>query len=162
MVFTKALLSISSSWKVNPNVGSGEDGLDLRSTGRRSVKGLIDNSNWLAGTIFFFRKGLYIINSLKILDIQGSIFHGQFIHDLIKSNMGGQLDYVGINIIVEQILGGMWIISKEDSFGYMILQLLFSLYRGLHIDTTSKGTRVGEVLLLGCSFLNWIVDCIRF
>ena len=49
-----------------------------------------------------------------MLDIQGSIFHGKYIHALIKSNMGVQLDSVGINIIVEHIVGGMCIISKED------------------------------------------------
>ena len=52
MVFTKALLSRSSSRKVKPNVGSVEDGVDLRSTGRRYVKGLIYNSNWMSGTKF--------------------------------------------------------------------------------------------------------------
>ena len=38
MVFTKALLSRSSSRKVKPNVGAVEYGVYLRSTGRRSVK----------------------------------------------------------------------------------------------------------------------------
>ena len=41
MVFTTALLSRSSSRKVKPKVGSVEYGMYLRSTGRRSVKGLI-------------------------------------------------------------------------------------------------------------------------
>ena len=45
MVFTKALLSRSSSRKVNPKVGSVEYEVYLRSTGRRYVKGLIYNSN---------------------------------------------------------------------------------------------------------------------
>ena len=52
MVFTKALLSRSSSRKVKPNVGAVEYGVYLRSTGRRSVKGLIYNSNLMTGKKF--------------------------------------------------------------------------------------------------------------
>ena len=55
----------------------------------------------------------------------------------------------------------MWIISKEDSFGYMVLKLGFYFYRGLHIDKISKGLKGVEVLLLVCSFLNKISNCIR-
>ena len=84
---------------------------------------------------------------MKMLDIQGSICHGKVIHDLIKSDMGGQFDSVGINIILEHILSCMCIISKEDSFGYMVLQILFSLSRGSHIDTIYKGLKGVEVLL---------------
>ena len=47
-----------------------------------------------------------------------------------SSNMGGQFDYVCINIIVEHVFGGMWIIYKEDSFVDVVLQLVFFLYRG--------------------------------
>ena len=36
-----------------------------------------------------FRKGFYIIDYLNMLDIQGSIFHGQVINAIIKSNMVG-------------------------------------------------------------------------
>ena len=45
MVFTKAIFRELLSWKDQPKTGSGEYGVDLRSTGRRNVKGLIDNSN---------------------------------------------------------------------------------------------------------------------
>ena len=48
----------------------------------------------------FFSKGLSIIDSLEMLDIHGSIFHGQIIHAINKSNTEVQLNYVGINIIV--------------------------------------------------------------
>ena len=48
-------------------------------------------------------KGLSIIESTRMLDIQGSIYHGQVIHDLIKLDMGGHFDSEGINIIVENI-----------------------------------------------------------
>ena len=97
-----------------------------------------------------------------MLDIQGIIFHVQVIHDLIKPNMGGQFDSVGIRIIVENIFSGMRIISKEDSFGYMVLQLGFSLSVGSHIDTASKVPKEGEVLSIRCSFLNWRIICIKF
>ena len=120
---------------MKPHVGYVEDGVYLMITGRRYVKIMIYNSNWLTKNFLFFRKELTIIDSLKMLDIQGSFCHGKFIRDLIKYNMGGQLYSVDIKIIVDHLLVGMCIISKEDSFGYMILQLLFSLYRGLHIDT---------------------------
>ena len=53
-----------------------------------------------------------------------------------------------INIIVEHISSVMQIISKEDSFGDMVLQLGFYISRGSHIDTTYKGPKGGEVLLL--------------
>ena len=96
-----------------------------------------------------------------MLGIPGSICHGQVIHALIKSNMRGQFDYVGINIIVEHISGVMLIISKEDSFGDTILQLGFSLSRGSNIDTKSKGPNGEEVLSIGCSFLKWRINCIR-
>ena len=39
--------------------------------------------------------------------------------------MGGQFDFVGINIILEHISGGIWIIPKDDSFGDTVLQLGF-------------------------------------
>ena len=55
----------------------------------------------------------------------------------------------------------MWIIYKEDSFGDMVLQLGFSLYGGSHIDTTSKSTKKGEVLSLGCNFINCRSNFIR-
>ena len=61
----------------------------------------------------FFRKGLYVINSMKILEIQGIICHGPFAHAIIKPNTGGQFDYVGINIIVEHIFSGTQIIQKK-------------------------------------------------
>ena len=67
-----------------------------------------------------------------------------------------------INIIVYNILGGMWIISKEYYFGDMVLKIAFYLYRGSHIETTSKGPKGGEVLLLVCRFLNQIINYIRF
>ena len=89
-----------------------------------------------------------------MLYIQVSICNGQVIHALIKPNTGGQFDFVGINIIVEHILSGMRIISKEYYFGDMVLQLRFSFSRVSHIDTISKISKGGEVLLLGCSFLN--------
>ena len=62
---------------------------ELKLTGRKKV--------------LFFRKGFSIINSMKMLDIQGIIRHGKVIHALIKSNTGGQYDYLDINIIVEHI-----------------------------------------------------------
>ena len=43
----------------------------------------------------------------------------------------------------------------------MALLLVFYLYRGSHIETESKGTKVGDVLLMGCSFINQISNCIR-
>ena len=64
-----------------------------------------------------------------MLDIQGIICHGQVIHTIIKSNMGGQFNYMGIEIIVEHISGGMWIIYKEELFGNMVFQIGFSLKR---------------------------------
>ena len=76
--------------------------------------------------------------------------------------MGGQFDYVITKIIVEQILGGMWIIPKEDYFGDMVLQLRLYLSRELHIETTSKGPKGGEVLLVGFSLFNWRSNYIRF
>ena len=96
-----------------------------------------------------------------MLDIQGSIFHGSVIRDLIKPNMGGQLYAVGITIIVKHILVSMWIISKEDSFGYMVVQLGFSFSRGLHIYTKYKGPNGREIILLVCSFLGRRINCIR-
>ena len=60
-----------------------------------------------------------------MLDIQGNICHGQVIHYLIKLGMGEQFDIVGISITVEHILGGMWFIFKEYSFGDTVLQLGF-------------------------------------
>ena len=89
-----------------------------------------------------------------MLSLQGSICHGQVMNSFLKPNTGGQFDYVGINIIVEHILSGMRIISKEYYFGDMVLQLRFSFSRVSHIDTISKISKGGEVLLLGCSFLN--------
>ena len=68
---------------------------------------------------------------------------------------------MGINIIVEHILGGMWFVSTEDSFGYMVIQLGFSFSRVSHIYKTSKGLKGGEVLSVGCSFLNRRSNCIR-
>ena len=109
----------------------------------------------------FFRKELTIIDSLKMLDIQGSFCHGKFIRDLIKYNMGGQLYSVDIKIIVEDISGGIWIISKENYFGGMVLQLLFYLSRGSHIDTEYNGPKGGESISLGCSFINQRGNCIR-
>ena len=100
------------------------------------------------------------IESLKMLKIQWIICHEQVIRVLIKSNMGEKLDYVGINIILEKKLGHMRIISKEDSFGYTVLQLGFSFSGGSQIDTTSKAKKGGEVISLGCSFLDWISNCI--
>ena len=114
------------------------------------------------GEVFFFGKVLTIIDSLKMLGIQGSICNGKFIHDLIKLYMGCQFDSVCINITVEQILGVICIISKEYSFGYMVLQLGFYLSGWSYIDKTSKGTKGGEVLLLVCRFLNRRSNCIRF
>ena len=102
----------------------------------------------------FFGKVFSIIDSLKMLDIQGMIYHGKFIHDLIKPNMGGKFDSVGINIIVEHISVGMWIISKEYPFGNMVIKPGFYLYTWLHIDITFKGPKGGEVILLACTFLN--------
>ena len=97
-----------------------------------------------------------------MLDIQGIICHGKVIHDLIKSIMGDQLDYLGINILVEHISGGMCIISTEDYFGNMFLQLGLSISKGSYIDTTSNSTKGGEVLFLGCSFINQRSNCFRF
>ena len=59
-----------------------------------------------------FGKGLYVINYMKILEIQGIICHGKFAHAIIKPNTGGQFDYVGINNIVEHIFSGTQIIQK--------------------------------------------------
>ena len=103
---------------------------------------------------FSSRTGFFIINSPKILYTQGSICNWQFIFVFIKLNTVGQFYSMDINIILEQIPGGMWIISKEDSFGDMALQLGFSLSRGLHIDTTYKGLKGEYVLLLECIFIN--------
>ena len=61
---------------------------------------------------------------------QGSICHGQLIHAIIKLNIGVQLYSVGINIIVEHILSGMWIISKEDSLGEIFFDLYFLFPEG--------------------------------
>ena len=44
----------------------------------------------------------------------------------------------------------------------MVLLLVFSLPRGSHIYTTSKVPKGGEVILLGCSFLNWRSNCMSF
>ena len=74
-----------------------------------------------------------------MLDIKRSICHGKITHALIKLDMGYQFDSVGTNIIVEYISGGMWIISKEDSFVDMSLQIEFYISRVLHIDTTCEG-----------------------
>ena len=85
-----------------------------------------------------------MIDSLKMLEIQGSILHGKVINNLIKLYMGVQLSSVCINIIVEHILGGTWIIPKEDYFGDMIFKLGFSLSRESHINNNikcSKGRR---------------------
>ena len=76
--------------------------------------------------------------------------------------MGGQFGSMGISIIAEQILGGMLIIYKEYFFGGMVLQLLFSLSGGSHIDTTYKGPKRVYVILLGCSFLNRRINLTRF
>ena len=110
----------------------------------------------------FFSKELSIIDSLKMLDIRGGICHGKVIHALIKFNMGYQLDSVGIKSIVEQISGGMYIISKWDSFGDIGPRLGLFISRVLYIDTTSEALKGGEVLSLGYIFLNQIIHCIRF
>ena len=89
-----------------------------------------------------------------MLDIQGSICQRQVINELIKPNTRGQFDFVGISITVYHILSGMGTISKKDSFGDMVRQLGFYLFRGLYIDTTSKGMKGGEFLFLGCFFIN--------
>ena len=69
---------------------------------------------------------------------------------------------MGINIIVEHILGGMRIISKEDYFRDMVLQPGFSISRRSQIETKYKGPKGGEVLLIGFSFINWRSNFIRF
>ena len=76
--------------------------------------------------------------------------------------MGVQFDIVGIRIIVDHILGGMLIIFKECSFGDTVIKLGFYVSRWSYIDTTSKDKKLGEVLSLGCSFLNGRSNCIRF
>ena len=48
----------------------------------------------------------------------------------------------------------MQIVYNEDCFGCMVLQIGFSLSRGLHIEATSKGPKGGEIISLGFSFLN--------
>ena len=45
--------------------------------------------------VLFPRNGLSVIDPLKMLDIQGGIFHWQVINSLIKSNMGVHFDSVG-------------------------------------------------------------------
>ena len=67
----------------------------------------------------------------------------QVIHALIKSNMRGQIEYVGIDIIVEPIFWDMLIISNDDYFGDMVIQLGFFISRRLHKDTTYKGPKGG-------------------
>ena len=67
---------------------------------------------------------------MNMLVIWGSICYGQVIRANISLNMGGQFDSVGINIIVEHIYGGMWIIPNGDSFGDMVLQLGFIFQGG--------------------------------
>ena len=57
--------------------------------------------------------------------------------------MGGKFYYVGINIIVYNILCGMWIIYKEDYFEDIVLKLGFSISVGYHIDTTSTFPKGG-------------------
>ena len=76
--------------------------------------------------------------------------------------MEDQFNSVGINIIVEQISSGIRIISREYSFGDMVLQLEFSVSKGSHIDTTSKGPKVVDVISLGFIFLNRRSNCISF
>ena len=89
-----------------------------------------------------------------MLDIQGSIFHGSVIRDLIKPNMGGQLYAVGITIIVKHILVSMWIISKEDSFGYMVFQVGF-LFPG--VCTYTQNTKVQMEERLYCLYVAFLV-----
>ena len=95
------------------------------------------------------------------MDIQGSIWHGQVIHDLIKLDKEGQFDYVGIIVILEHILGCMWIIHKKDSFGDMVLQLGYYLSRGSYIDITYKVHKGVRVILILYSFINRINNFIR-
>ena len=162
MVFTKDILIISSSWKFNKKVRSEEDGLDLRSIQRSSVKGLIENSNWLIGELFFLWEGV--------------------VHYQLPEDVGQSGEYLpwAINSCYHQIehrsptlFCGYQHHSRAHFEWYVdhiqgrfprwnFLWLVFSLSRGLHRDTTSKFPKGGEVLSLGCSFLNWISNCIRF
>ena len=48
------------------------------------------------------------------------------------------------------------------SFGDIFLQLGFFIFRGMHIDATSKGPKGVDFLSLGFIFLNWILNCIMF
>ena len=99
------------------------------------------------GKVLLFSKGLYIVNSLKMLYIQCSICHGKVMHALTKPNMGVQFYYGGIKIIVEHISSGMRIISKEDSSGDMFLQNYMFSFLGVahrHGIQWSEG-RIGYI-----------------
>ena len=73
-------------------------------------------------------------NTSEDVGHSGEYLPWEVIHYLIKNITGGKFDSVGINITVEHISSGMRIISNEYSFGDMVLQLVFSISRGSHID----------------------------
>ena len=76
--------------------------------------------------------------------------------------MGGRFYSVGIDIILEHIYSGMWIIYKGCFFGDMVIQIGIYFSNGLHIDATSKGPNGGQFLFLGFKFLDHIINCISF
>jgi hypothetical protein len=63
-----------------------------------------------------------ILYTLEVLDIQGWVSIGEIIHTLVKVHMKSNFDSFGIQIIPQNVIGGIRQKTKEDAFASMKLQ----------------------------------------